>query len=209
MTPREQLVATARRMSELGLAPGTTGNVSVRTPDGMLVTPSGMAYDGLEPDDVVAMARDGTIARTRRAPSTEWPLHRTIYAARPDAQAIVHTHSLFCTTVACLRRAIPAIHYMVVRAGGDTIPCADYATFGSEALADNVVAALGDGLACLMANHGMVALGTSLPHALALAAEIESLAAQYWHACQLGEPHVLPADELARVREAFSRYGQK
>lgn len=208
MTARDDLVATARRMAELGLAPGTTGNVSVRTTDGLLVTPSGLPYDTLAADDVVAITSTGTITGTR-APSTEWRLHHAIYAARPDAHAIVHTHSLFCTTVACLRRAIPAIHYMVVRAGGDTIPCADYATFGTAELAGNVVTALGAGHACLMANHGMTALGPSLPAALALAAEVEILASQYWHACQLGPPHVLPADELDRVRAAFAGYGQK
>ena len=205
---RDELIATARRMSELGLAPGTTGNVSVRTARGFVVTPSGMAYDQLRGDDAVAIDRDGTIRPGQRAPSSEWQLHKDVLAARPDTHAIVHTHSLFCTSVACLRRPIPAIHYMVVRAGGDDIPCADYATYGTAELAASVVRALGPGHACLMANHGMVALGDSLPAALKLAADIESLAAQYWHAMQLGQPHVLPSDELARVRAQFARYGQ-
>ena len=205
---RDELVATPRRMSELGLAPGTTGNVSVRTARGLLVTPSGMAYDQLRGDDAVAIDRDGTIRPGQRTPSTEWQLHKDVLIARPDAQAIVHTHSLFCTTVACLRRPIPAIHYMVVRAGSDEIPCADYATFGTAELATAVVRALGRGQACLMANHGMVALGDSLASALRLAAEIETLAAQYWHAAQLGQPHVLPHDELSRVRAQFASYGQ-
>src|ERR1041385_7479592 len=123
---RDDLVDTARRMSQLGLAPGTTGNVSVRTERGFLVTPSGMSYDQLRGDDAVAIDADGTLRPGQRTPSTEWRLHRDVLAARPDARAIVHTHSLFCTTVACLRRPIPAIHYMIVRAGGDEIPCADY-----------------------------------------------------------------------------------
>jgi L-fuculose-phosphate aldolase len=206
---RDELIATARRMSELGLAPGTTGNVSVRSARGFVVTPSGMAYDQLRGDDAVAIDLDGTIRPGQRTPSTEWRLHRDILAARPDAQAVVHTHSLYCTTVACLRRPIPAIHYMVVLAGGDEIPCAEYATFGTAELAASVVRALGRGHACLMANHGMVALGDSLAGALRLAAEIETLAAQYWHAAQLGEPHVLPADELDRVRRQFAGYGQR
>ena len=205
---RDDLVATAQRMSALGLAPGTTGNVSVRTERGFLVTPSGMVYDQLRGDDVVAIDRDGAIRPGQRTPSTEWRLHRDLLAARPDAHAIVHTHSLYCTTIACLRRPIPAIHYMIVRAGGDEIPCADYATFGTSELAASVVRALGPGLACLMANHGMVALGDSLPGALKLAAEVEQLAAQYWHAIQLGQPHVLPHDELDRVRAQFAGYGQ-
>jgi len=205
---RDELVATARRMSELGLSPGMTGNVSVRTERGFVVTPSGMPYDQLHADDMVAIDGDGTIRPGQRTPSTEWQLHRDLMAARPECRAIVHTHSLYCTTVACLRRPIPAIHYMVVRAGSDEIPCAEYATFGTAELAASVVRALGRGRACLMANHGMVALGDSLASALRLAAEIETLAAQYWHAAQLGQPHVLPRDELDRVRSQFASYGQ-
>ena len=208
---RDELIATARRMSELGLAPGTTGNVSVRTTRGFLITPSGLPYDQLRTDDLVAIALDGTVRPGQRAPSTEWQLHRDLLAARPDAHAIVHTHSLFCTTVACLRRPIPAIHYMIVHAGADEIPCADYATFGTAELAASVVRALGGGHACLMANHGMVALGDSLAGALRLASDVELLASQYWHAAQLtqlGQPHVLPHDELDRVRGQFTRYGQ-
>lgn len=205
---RDDLIATARRMSELGLAPGTSGNVSVRTARGFLVTPSGMAYEQLRGDDAVAIDLDGTLRPGQRAPSTEWRLHRDILAARPDAQAIVHTHSLFCTSVACLRRPIPAIHYMIVHGGGDEIPCADYATFGTAELAASVVRALGRGNACLMANHGMVALGDSLAGALRLASDVETLASQYWHAAQLGQPHVLPHDELDRVRHQFAGYGQ-
>jgi len=206
---RDELIATARRMSELGLAPGTTGNVSVRTARGFVVTPSGMAYDQLRGDDAVAIDLDGTIRPGQRAPSSEWRLHRDILAARPEVGAIVHTHSLFCTSVSCLRRPIPAIHYMVVLAGSDEIPCAEYATFGTAELAASVVRALGRGHACLMANHGMVALGDSLATALRLAADVETLAAQYWHAAQLGQPHVLPRDELDRVRAQFAGYGQR
>ena len=205
---RGELVSTARRMSQLGLTPGTSGNVSVRTTKGFFVTPSGMPYDELGPDDVVAVDADGTIRPGQRAPSTEWRLHRDILAARPDMQAIVHTHSLFCTTLSCLRRALPAIHYTVVLANSDEIPCADYATFGTAELAASVVRALGRGHACLMANHGMVALGDSLAAALRLAADVETLAAQYWHAVQLGQPHVLSRDELDRVRAQFAGYGQ-
>ena len=205
---RGELVSTARRMSQLGLTPGTSGNVSVRTTKGFFVTPSGIPYDELGPDDVVAVDADGTIRPGQRAPSTEWRLHRDILAARPDMQAIVHTHSLFCTTLSCLRRALPAIHYTVVLANSDEIPCAEYATFGTAELAASVVRALGRGHACLMANHGMVALGDTLPRALRLAAEIETLAAQYWHAAQLGQPYVLDAEELGRVRRRFAEYGQ-
>ena len=205
---REELVGTAKRMSDLGLTPGMSGNVSVRTPRGLLVTPSGMPYADLRPDDVVEVGLDGQVRPGQRTPSTEWQLHRDILGSRRDVQAIVHTHSLFCTTVSTLRRPIPALHYMVVLAGGDDIPCAEYATFGSAELASNAVAALRGGLACLLANHGMVALGTSLPGALRLAAEVETLASQYWHAAALGTPHILDHTELDKVRAKFSSYGQ-
>ncbi len=209
MRLRDELVRTARQMSELGLSPGMTGNVSVRSPGGLLVTPSGMPYGELHGDDAVEVKPDGTVPPGQRTPTSEWQLHRDLLAARPDVHAIVHTHSLFCTSIACLRRPIPAIHYMVVRAGGDEIPCADYATFGSAQLAVNVVAALGGGDACLMANHGMVALGRDLPAALRLAAEVETLASQYWHAAQLGTPHVLDRAELDDARRRFAEYGQR
>jgi L-fuculose-phosphate aldolase len=206
---REDLVATARRMSELGLTPGMSGNISVRTPTGgMLVTPSGMPYAELVPDDVVEMKPDGSMRAGQRTPTTEWQLHRDILGARQDVEAIVHTHSLFCTTISTLRRDIPAIHYMVVLAGSDSITCAEYATFGSAQLALNAVSALRGGNACLLANHGMVALGGSLAQALRLAAEVETLASQYWHAAQIGTPHVLDADELHKVRARFREYGQ-
>lgn len=205
---REELIATARRMSELGLTPGMSGNVSVRTPSGLLVTPSGMPYGDLVPDDAVEMKADGSMRAGQRAPTSEWQLHRDILGARPDVGAIVHTHSLFCTTIACLRREIPAIHYMVVLAGSDAIPCAEYATFGSAELAVNAVVALRGGSACLLANHGLVALGETLGQALRLAAEVETLASQYWHAAQLGTPHILDRDELVRVRARFAGYGQ-
>jgi len=209
MRLREELVATAKQMSALGLTPGMSGNVSVRSPAGMLVTPSGMPYPELVADDAVEVKADGTLRPGQRTPSTEWRLHHDILGARQDIAAIVHTHSLFCTTMSTLRRPIPAIHYMVVLADSDEIPCAEYATFGSAQLALNAVTALRGGDACLLANHGMVALGTTLPRALRLAAEVETLAAQYWHAAQVGSPHILDRDELLRVRERFAEYGQQ
>jgi L-fuculose-phosphate aldolase len=205
---REDLVATARRMSVLGLTPGMSGNVSVRSPVGMLVTPSGMPYADLVADDAVELRMDGTARPGQRAPSTEWRLHRDVLAARQDVGASVHTHSLYCTTISTLRRPIPAVHYMVVLAGADEIPCAEYATFGSPELAVAAVRALGTGNACLLANHGMIALGETLDQALRIAAEVETLAAQYWHAVQVGQPHVLDRDELLRVRARMAEYGQ-
>ncbi|MEO8701779.1 MAG: class II aldolase/adducin family protein [Kofleriaceae bacterium] len=206
---RDDLVATARRMSELGLTPGTSGNVSVRVPSGMLVTPSGMAYSMLVPDDLVDVRADGHIRPGQRDPSSEWQLHRDLYTARGDCTAIVHTHSRYCTTIACLRKPIPAIHYMIALAGTTEIPCAEYATFGSPELAHNVVSALAEGRAALMANHGMVALGDSLAAALKLAAEIEELAALFWHAMQAGTPVILDREEMTRVAGKFATYGKQ
>jgi L-fuculose-phosphate aldolase len=206
---RDELVTTAKRMSSLGLTPGMSGNVSVRSPIGMLVTPSGMPYPDMVSDDCVEMQMDGKVRPGQHAPTTEWQLHRDILGARQDVIAIVHTHSLFCTTMSMLRRDIPAVHYMVVLAGSDAIPCAEYATFGSAKLALNAVSALSGGNACLLANHGMVSLGTTLASALRLAAEVETLASQYWHAAQLGTPHILDRAELAEVRNRFSHYGQQ
>ena len=208
MRLRDELVRTARRMSELGLSPGMTGNVSVRSPGGVLVTPSGMPYGELTGDDAVEVKPDGAIAPGQRTPTSEWQLHRDLLAARPDVHAIVHTHSLFCTSISCLRRPIPAIHYMVVRAGGDEIPCADYATFGSAQLAVNVVAALAGGDACLMANHGLVAAGATLDKAMKVVQEVESLCEVYLKALAVGEPAVLSAEEMTQVLARFKPYGK-
>jgi len=220
---RSELVSTARRMFELGLAPGTSGNVSVRTSQGFFVTPSGIPYGELAPTDIVEVRADGTVRPGQRVPSSEWQLHRDLMAAHPEARAIVHTHSAYCTTISCLRRPIPAIHYMIALSGVAEIPCADYATFGSAELAANVTRALRhpagalrypdgrtdlDSRAALMANHGMVALGDTLAQALRLAAEIETLAGHYWRALQIGSPVVLDGDEIARVASQFKGYGQ-
>ncbi len=205
---RSELVTTARRMFELGLAPGTSGNVSVRSAHGFYVTPSGIAYGDLAPTDIVEVRADGSVRPGQRAPSSEWQLHRDLMAAHPKAQAIVHTHSAFCTTISCLRRPLPAIHYMIALAGVAEVPCAEYATFGSAELAYNVTRALGGGRAALMANHGMVALGDTLPQALRLAAEIETIAGHYWRALQIGTPVILDAAEIERVAAQFESYGQ-
>jgi L-fuculose-phosphate aldolase len=205
---RDELVSTAKHMSALGLTPGMSGNVSVRFNDAFYVTPSGMPYGSIVADDIVKIEPSGDVRPGQRTPTTEWRLHKDILGARQDIEAIVHTHSLFCTTISTLRRPIPALHYMVVLAGSDEIPCAEYATFGSAQLALNAVSALRGGDACLLANHGMIALGTTLAKALRLAAEVETLAAQYWHAAQIGTPHILEHDELDKVRERFAEYGQ-
>jgi L-fuculose-phosphate aldolase len=205
---REAMIATARRMNASGLNQGTSGNLSQRVEGGFLLTPTGMDYDTLEPEDLVLMRFDGG-HEGRRAPSSEWRFHRDILVARPEVGAVLHAHSMFCTTLACLRRPIPSFHYMVAVAGGVDIRCAPYATFGTEELSRHAVVALEGRKACLLANHGMLALGRDLAGAFKLAVEVETLAAMYWRALQVGEPVLLDAAEMAVVLEKFKTYGQQ
>ena len=205
---RSALLATARRMSAAGLTPGTSGNVSVRLGGRILITPSGAPYDEMRPEDLVLLREDGSAPSGQKLPSSEWRLHRDLYARRPEAGAIVHAHPTFATTLACLGKEIPAVHYMVAVTGAAKVPCAPYATFGTEALSRVTVEALGPGKACLMANHGMVALGAELGEALKIATEVEQLAQIYWRALQLGTPNVIDDAEMARVIEKFATYGQ-
>lgn len=204
---RRHLLAVARDMSRSGLSVGSAGNVSVRTHDGMLITPSGMAPPRCHADDMVATDFDGHSAALL-APSSEWRLHADLYRREPGAGAIVHAHSPFATALACQRIAIPAFHYMVARFGGNSVRCARYATFGTQALSDAVAAALAGRRACLMANHGMVVYGTDLDHALALAHELETLSEQYWRTLQLGTPVLLSREEMREAIERFRWYGR-
>ena len=209
---REDVLATARAMNAAGINRGKSGNVSARLRnagfDGFLVTPTGLPYATTTAEDLVAMTLAGD-ARGARLPSSEWRFHRDIYRAREDVAAIVHTHAPFCTTLACLGRGIPAFHYMIAVAGGSDIRCAPYATFGTQALSDHAVNALAGRRACLLANHGMIAAGETLAQALALAVEVETLAEMYWRALQIGEPVILPPQEMERVLEKFRHYGQQ
>jgi L-fuculose-phosphate aldolase len=198
----------ARRSVNVGLNQGTSGNVSARSRSGFLITPSGLDMTDLAAADMVPVAMDGQAAEGMK-PSSEWRFHRDIYAAFPEAGAIVHAHSPFAVALACLRRDIPPFHYMVAMAGGRDIRCARYATFGSQALSDAVLEALGDRRACLMANHGLVAWGRSLAGALALAVEVEALCGQYLRCLQVGEPVLLSGAEMAEVIEKFKDYGNK
>lgn len=202
---RVSLAALARESVHCGLNQGTSGNVSVRSREGFLITPSGQNMVALTADDMVEMSLEGKVAGEGR-PSSEWPFHRDIYAAFAEAEAIVHAHSPFAVALACLRRDIPSFHYMVAMAGGIDIRCSAYATFGTQALSDAVLAALRDRRACLMANHGLVAWGRSLPAALALANEVEALCGQYLRACQVGEPVLLSDAEMREVLEKFNDY---
>jgi L-fuculose-phosphate aldolase len=205
---RHDVVSAVRRLAASGLNVGTAGNVGVRVDGGLLVTPSGVPAEELVEDDVVALDMDGVPDPGQLVPTSEWRLHVAVLNARPDIAAVVHTHSPEATAAACTGRPLPAVHYVVARTGASLVPLAPYATYGSEELAANVVTSLGDGMACLMANHGLVTVGSTLDAAVALAADVEWLAGVWRRASMLGDPVVLPDDEIARVAEQFKTYGQ-
>jgi len=207
---RNELIAVAREMNRTGLNRGTSGNLSVRARGGMLITPSGLPYEQMQAADIVHASIDDTAQPTfhgANKPSSEWRIHHDIYRNRPDAQAVLHAHPVHCTALACLRRPLPAFHYMVAVAGGRDIRCAPYATFGSQELSEHVLHALHDRRACLMANHGLLCLAANLRAALALALEIEQLARSYLECLTVGEPVILDDAEMARVLEKFGDYG--
>jgi L-fuculose-phosphate aldolase len=202
------VVATARAMNASGINRGTAGNVSARATEGFLITPTGMAYDEIDGGDIVPMRLDGSWQGVRK-PSSEWRFHRDIYAARPETGAVIHTHSPFATTLACMGCDVPPFHYMIARFGGKDVRCAAYATFGSQELSDAALAALHQRSACLLAHHGMIVCARNLQEALALAVELETLCEQYWRVLQIGTPRLLPDDEMERVLEKFAGYGQQ
>jgi L-fuculose-phosphate aldolase len=209
MSQSESLIAACRELTRRGLTHGTSGNVSLwRDDKGFYISPTGMAYEALVPEDIPLMDLDGRWYGRRR-PSSEWRFHRDIFKSRSDAAAIVHTHSRFATALACNGRGIPAFHYMVAVAGGADIRCAPYRTFGTQALSDAAIAALEGRRACLLANHGLIAVGSDLSAALSLAGEVENLAAQYCAALDIGEPRILDAAEMSTIIEKFRHYGQQ
>ena len=208
---RQQLVAVARRMNGTGLNQGTSGNLSVRIEEGILVTPSSLPYEQMEVGDLVALDLSGQpLKEQQRRPSSEWRLHADVLSCRPEAMAVLHCHPIHATALACHDRGIPAFHYMVAVAGGDEIRCAPYATFGTKELSDNVVNALAQRTACLLARHGMVTLGKDLESALRVAVEVETLARIYLQALQLGEPPLLSTQQMQAVHAQFRglHYGQ-
>lgn len=205
---RQQLVDAMCALDARGLNRGTSGNLSVRFGAGMFVTPSGVTPDRLTAGAMVFVEADGSIARGAAKPSSEWRMHMGLYHRRADARAIVHCHARHATILACAHREIPPLHYMVAVGGGASVPVAPYATFGSDDLADNVAKTLDGRRACLMANHGLIALGPSLPVAMAITEEIEEQAAVYCGTLAIGGPKLLDNAEMARILGVFQRYGQ-
>jgi len=205
---RQAIVDDYRALVRDGLTAGSAGNISVRTPDGMLITPTGATADDLAPDRLVATALDGSFAGDIR-PSSEWQMHAAIYRAVPGAGAVVHTHADACVALSCQRRPIPAFHYMIAGFGGDDVPCTGYAPFGSVELAELAAAALAGRSACLLANHGMIAHGPDLARAVAATRRLETLARQYLLALAAGPPVLLDGTQMAEVRRRYAGYGQQ
>jgi L-fuculose-phosphate aldolase len=210
-TLREALLHTARSLANSGLNRGTTGNASVRLSDGenhaFLITPSGIDPSGMSAASMVKMTFSGN-ATGKHAPSSEWQMHRDILMNRPEMNAIVHTHSTFATTLACMHLDIPPFHYMIAVAGGDSIRCAPYALFGSQELSDHALEALKNRNACLLSHHGMIAIGQNLKQATSVAVEVESLCEQYWRILQTGTPILLSEKQMQDVLDQFKNYGQ-
>ena len=204
---REQIVAACKKLESSGLNRGTSGNVSCRENHHFMIKPTGVQVEEITPSKIVSVGFDGKVIGLGK-PSSEWHFHCDILKARPEINAVVHTHSPHATALACLREDIPPFHYMIAVAGGDSVRCAPYALFGTEQLSAHAVEALADRKACLLANHGMITLGRDLDEAMAIAVEIESLCQQYLLARQVGRPTLLSADEMAQVIERFKTYGR-
>jgi L-fuculose-phosphate aldolase len=207
--PLSAAIADAyRALARDGLILHAAGNVSARVKNGFLITPTGIAADHLTDEAIVMMDFNGK-PQSGGLPSSEWRFHRDLYQARKDIGAIVHTHSRAATALACQRRSLPPFHYMIAMAGGADIKCADYALFGTQELSDAVCVALQNRKACLMANHGMIAVGADLAEALSLAAEVENLCELYQRACVYGPPVLLSESEIKAALVAFASYGQR
>lgn len=202
---REQLLAASRRLVELGLNRGTAGNASVRHVEGMLITPSALPVAEMTTDSMVHMDLEGKVLQGGK-PSSEWRFHRDIFVARPEIGAVLHMHSTFATTIACLGRDVPAVHYHIAIAGGDSIRCTPYTIFGEQNLSDLALEALHDRKACLLGNHGMIALGKDLAEALSVAQEVEYLCEIFWRTLQAGTPQILTAQQMHAVKQKFVEY---
>ncbi|MDP6183144.1 MAG: class II aldolase/adducin family protein [Gammaproteobacteria bacterium] len=207
--PVAELVRTMRYLDAAGLNTGSAGNASCRAgPENYWITPTGVLPGALTIESCVAMSLRNPEPEPTSRPSSEWRMHQGIYRARPEIRAIVHTHSSYATALACTGKSLPAFHYMVAIAGGDSIPCAPYATFGTQELSDHAVSALNGRRACLLANHGALALGATPTAAVRLAIEVEELAKQYCIAKQQGDPVILDEQQMREVLKKFETYGQ-
>jgi L-fuculose-phosphate aldolase len=203
---RQSIIDACLRMNALGINQGTSGNISLRHDAGMLITPTSVPYEAMRPEQIVYMGLDGAFDPAQR-PSSEWRFHLDILRARPEVNAVVHAHPPYSTILAIMGLEIPPIHYMIAVAGGDTIRCAPYATFGTQELSEHAVRALEGRFACLLEHHGMIAVGPSLTKAMWLAVEVEALARQYHGCLQIGTPRLLPKEEINNVLSRIAGYG--
>lgn len=208
---RRSIIDHCRQMNATGLNQGTSGNISVRHGERMLVTPSAIPYDEMEPEMIASLAIDGTDGAWEgpKKPSVEWRFHLDIMRSRPEVNSVVHTHSTYATILAMARRPIPACHYMIAAFGGNDVKVCNYARYGTKELSTNVLKALEGRSACLMANHGMLATGSSLPKAMWAAIELETVAKQYYHALLIGGPVILDDEEIEGVVKSFGNYGHQ
>jgi L-fuculose-phosphate aldolase len=206
---REAIIAKCRWMNASGLNQGTSGNISARHDDRMLITPSAIPYDSMKPEMIAAMPLEGEYGRWEGPlrPSSEWRFHLDIMRARPDVGGIVHTHSTYATVLAIARKSIPACHYMIAAFGGNDIRCAGYARYGTKELSELALAALDQRNGCLLANHGMIAVGPNLDKAMWLAVELETIARQYYLSLALDQRFILSEAEIAETAQGFSTYG--
>jgi L-fuculose-phosphate aldolase len=208
---RKGIIAACRAMNSLGINQGTSGNISARYRDAMLITPTGVPYEDLKPADIAAMPIVGEYGSWKGplAPSSEWRFHLDIMRSRPEVGSVVHTHSTYATTLAICGKEVPAIHYMVAAAGGPNIRVAPYATYGTKELSEYALQALEGRTCCLLRNHGVIATGANVKRALWLAVEVETLARQYYLSLALGGAQILPDEEIAHVVEKFRNYGPR
>ena len=207
---REQLAEYGRHMSRAGLSVGTSGNLSVYVPEErlMAITPSGVDYESTTPADIVVMDLAAHVVEGERKPSSEWALHTRFYQRHPEARAAVHTHSVYCTTLACLGKPLEAVHYAIGAAGTARVPVAPYCLFGTPELAELAVDTCGSGKAVLLANHGLVVWEESLSGAFSLARDLEFTAELQWRAMAVGTPNILTDSQMAEALERFKTYGQ-
>lgn len=206
---RQSIIDHCRKMNALGINQGTSGNISARYEDRMLITPSAAPYDEMTPDMIASLPLEGEYGAWDgpRRPSTEWRFHLDIMRSRPEVQAVIHTHAIYSTILAIAHKPIPACHYMIAAFGGDDVKVCDYARYGTKELSDNILKAMEGRTACLMANHGMLVTGASLEKAMWAAVELETIAKQYYHALLIGGAVVLSSEEIAGVRKGFASYG--
>ena len=206
---RQKIIDLCLEMNSSGLNQGTSGNISARYKDSMLITPSGIPYHDLRPEHIARMSLKHNRYEWKGPykPSSEWHFHRAILKKRDEFNAVIHTHSMFATTLSISRKNIPACHYMIAAFGGNSVNCAEYATFGTPELSDNVLKAMKNRSACLLANHGMITAGPNLDKAMWAAVELETLSQQYYQASMLGGMVILPNSEMDTVVEKFQSYG--